>query len=158
MYEPWLILVWALAGLPILSIRKKFKLSKKKWSDYSYCVQWAEFPLLKISIAKIASYSLLGLASIMLFVPFEKVVIGLVVIGACGVVLETSVCANRPKPTRGYVQRQILCERCRSSVHDNCTNVRMLDGFETNFGSKDGFYRPVCCCGFRTGVWQDIPV
>ena len=36
--------------------------------------------------------------------------------------------------------------------------IVMLDGFEKGFKSEKGHRRPVCCCGFRLGDWEEIEV
>jgi hypothetical protein len=153
--DPLLLGIWAIAGLPYLSIVKKFKLGKKRRQDYSYFVQWKEFPLIKILLAKLTFFSLLGIASIVYLVPLEKTILGITALGTCGLILETTVTRERPYPTQGYVQRQMVCSSCQTSNHENCVNLRMLDGFEKNFKSKEGFYRPVCCCGFRISDRQE---
>ncbi len=154
--DPVLLGVWAVAGLPYLSIIKKFRLARTRRQDYSNFVQWKEFPLLKLSLAKLTLFSMIGVASIVFLVPFEKTIVGLAALGTCGLILETTFTRERPHPTQGYVQRQIVCSKCQTSNHEYCLNLRMLDGFETDFKSKEGFYRPVCCCGFRISDRQEV--
>jgi hypothetical protein len=119
-------------------------------------VQWKEFPLLKLSIAKLVFFSIVGLASIITLVPLDKTVVGLVALGTCGVVLESTVTLGRPYPTQRYVKKQQVCNGCKVNKHEGCDNLRMLDSFETNFKSKEGFYRPVCCCGFRISNYKEL--
>lgn len=111
---------------------------------------------MKLSIAKLAFFSVVGVASVLYLVPLDKTIVGLVALGTCGLVLETTVTLGRPYPTRGYVRRQLVCSNCQTNKHEGCDNLRMLDSFETNFKSEDGFYRPVCCCGFRISNYKEI--
>jgi hypothetical protein len=146
--DPVMLGIWAVAGLPYLSIVKKFKLAKKRRQDYSNFVQWKEFPLLKLLLAKVIFFSLIGIASIVYLVPLEKTILGLATLGICGLILETTVTRERPYPTQGYIHRQVVCTNCQTSNHENCVNLRMLDGFENNFKSREGLYRPVCSVVF----------
>ena len=157
MNSPLFLVPWLVLGIPIISIRKEFVLLKKQRKDYSHYLEWKEFPHLKIVAGKSVFSFLLGLASVLYEVPLDKMFIGLGVLGTCGYVLEATITLDRPQPTRGYAPSRTVCQKCRSGEHDDCTNLRMLDGFEMEFKTKEGFSRPVCCCGFRLGLWEEIP-
>ncbi len=157
MTTPVLLLPWLILGLPLISITKEFILRRKQRTDYAHYIEWKEFPLSRITAGKMVFFSLLGVASLLYSVPLDKMIIGLVVLGACGYIIEATMSFGRPQPTRGYAQAQTVCPKCRFGDHEDCTNLRMLDGFETEFKSKEGFKRPVCCCGFRLRMWEEIP-
>jgi hypothetical protein len=147
--------LWVASGLPYLSVLKKLDLSKKRRLDYSHYLLWREFPLLKISAAKVTVFSLIGAASLAYAIPMEKTLLGVFVLGVFGLAAEATVTRERAYPTQGYV-RQVVCQYCRAGDHENCANLRMLDGFETSFKSGDGTFRPVCCCGFRISQREEI--
>ena len=148
--------LWVVSGLPYLSVLKKLDLSKNRRLDYSHYLLWREFPLLKLSVAKMTVFSLIGVASLAYAIPMEKTLLGVSALGVCGIAAEATVTRERAHPTQGYV-RQVVCHYCRTGEHENCANLRMLDGFETRFKSGDGTYRPVCCCGFRISQREEVP-
>ncbi len=158
MVEFWWPLIWAVAGLPTLSIRTKYSLLRKRVSDYAYYLEWKEFSIRKFVTLKFAAFVSIGVALTFLTLPPDGMLIALVVVLTCGSTLESTLLIGRSHPTPNYAPTKVACEACRQNDHDSCANVRMLDSFETNFKSKDGALRPVCCCGFRISVLRELSV
>lgn len=134
------------------------ELRKKRKDDYAHFIEWKEFPILGISLAKSALFLIVGLGSILLQAPVNKTLIALICIGACGYLIEGTFVFGRPLPTPGYRMTRRVCKNCSLSQHDDCSNLRMLDGFEKQFKAQEGYKWPVCCCGFRLGEWEEIQV
>ncbi len=156
--EFWWPLVWIAAGFPIVSIRMKYSLLKKKVSDYAYYLEWKEFSIRKFVTLKLVSFVGIGVALTLLTLPPDRMLIALAVVVTCGSTLESTLLIGRSHPTPNYTPTKVACEGCRENDHDGCSNVRMLDSFKTNFKSKDGALRPVCCCGFRISVLREMSV
>ena len=47
MAEPLWLLVWVVAGIPVLSILFEQRLRRKISDDYAYYVEWSSFPFTK---------------------------------------------------------------------------------------------------------------
>jgi hypothetical protein len=153
----WL-LPWCVAGLPLPSILVKLKLLNKSRGDYAYYVMSRELSVIKAFVVKLSFFLVLGIAFVIQSIPIAGMVPAILALGASTTVLESGLVVGRPYPTPTYRRAKMVCEACRGYEHDDCTNLRMLDGFETNFKSKDGRYRPVCCCGRRISAWREMAV
>lgn len=149
-------MLWTLAGFPILSVRTKYSLLKKRVTDYAYYLEWKEFAIRKFVMLKLVSFAAIGVALTLLALPLEKMLIALVLGVTCASTLESTLVIGRSHPTPKYAPSRVACDGCRKNDHDRCANVRMLDSFETSFRAKDGALRPVCCCGFRGSVLREI--
>lgn len=149
MYIPLQLVPWLLLAFPVVSIFRWAEVREKRKRDYAHFIEWKEFPLLKIATGKLVLFGLLGLASVVYSIPLDKTLIALVALGICGYLIEGTIALGRPRPTPGYRMATKVCERCSLSDHEGCTNLRMLDGFESEYKTADGYSRPVCCCGFR---------
>jgi len=153
----WLLL-WCIAGIPLPSILVKLRLLKKSHVDYAYYVMCSELSVLKTTILKLSFFALVGMVFVIDAIPATGMVPTIVALCASATVLESGLVVGRPHPTRTYKRAKMFCASCQRLRHDDCTNLRMLDGFETNFKSKDGRYRPVCCCGRRISSWREMMV
>ena len=158
MVEFWWPLLWTVAGLPILSVRTKYSLLRKRVIDYAYYLEWKEFSVRKFAAIKIMTFASVGVALTLLALPLERMLIAFVVVAACGSTLESTLVIGRAHPTPKSRSTKVACEGCKQNDHDSCTNVRMLDSFETGFKSKDGALRPVCCCGFRISILRELTI
>ncbi len=136
----------------------KYSLLKKTVSDYAYYLEWKEFSIRKFVTLKLLSFVGIGVALTLLTLPPDRMLIALAVVVTCGSTLESTLLIGRSHPTPNYTPTKVACEGCRKNDHDSCSNVRMLDSFRTNFKSKDGALRPVCCCGFRISVLREMSV
>jgi hypothetical protein len=150
---PWLVL-----GIPIVTAVRWAELRRKQKVDYSHYVERKEFPLSQLIVGKFVFFSAIGLGSVFDPAPPEKTLVALFVIGVCGFAVEGTFVLGRPVPTKGYQMTRTTCANCSIRKHEDCTNMRMLDGFEKGFKSEEGHRRPVCCCGFRLGDWEEIEV
>jgi hypothetical protein len=155
MSSPVLLVPWLLLGVPVVSVFKWLELRRKRNADYAFHVELKEFPILKITLGKLVFFGLLGIASLVYTIPIDKTVVALGLLGVCGYYIEATIAIGRPVPTPGYRMAKQVCQKCGQGEHDDCTNLRMLDGFESGFRSADGYRRPVCCCGFRLGKWEE---
>ncbi len=149
-------LLWALAGLPMVSACAKYRFSRKAPRDYAYYVEWKLFSTSRLGMAKLCLFVSVGVALTVLSLSFERMISAISIAAVCGVLVESTTLIGRPHPTPEYVPMGWACIGCRSNAHDRCTNVRMLDSFEKNFMSKEGTKRPVCCCGFRISVVRPL--
>ena len=149
-------LLWALAGLPIISAGVKYKLSRKAPRDYGYYLEWKLFSAYKFGVLKLGLFVSVGVALTVLSISFERMMSVISIAAICGTLVESTTLIGRPHPTPEYVPRDRACIGCSSNAHDSCTNVRMLDSFEKNFVSKEGTKRPLCCCGFRISVVRPL--
>lgn len=131
---------------------------RKQGSDYAHFVMRREFPIAKIALGKLVLFGLLGAATAVYTIPADKTLVALGLIGACGYYIEGTIAFGRPAPTPGYRSTKRVCQKCGVGAHDGCTNLRMLEGFEKSFMASDGYKRPVCCCGFRLGRWEEMAV
>jgi hypothetical protein len=150
--------LWLLAGLPFATLVKVRKLFASRRSDYAYYLEWKGFPKWRITLGKIVSSSILGATFVLSSLLGEQMVLALGVYLVCSTVAESTVLIGRPHPTPRYKTSKFVCENCRSQRDEECSNVRMLDGFEASFRSSKGRYRPVCCCGFRISEWREATV
>ena len=157
MDEFWWPLLWALAGLPVVSAAAKHDLSRRSSRDYAYYMEWKLFSISKLAIAKLGLFVSIGVTLTVLSISFEKMTAAVSIAAVCGFLLESTTLIGRTHPTPEYT-RDRACVACRSNEHDGCTNLRMLDGFENNFVSREGVRRPVCCCGFRIAVIRALNV
>ncbi len=155
MLEYWWPFLWALAGLPIVCGGAKYNLSRKATRDYAYYVEWKLFSM-RLGIAKLGAFVSIGVFLTFLSISAERMLTAISIAAICGTLLESTALIGRPHPTPGYVPREWVCVGCRSNEHNSCTNTRTLDGFESNFVSKEGLKRPVCCCGFRISVLRPL--
>ncbi len=149
MDELWWPLLWTIAGLPIISSATKYNLLRKASKDYAYYLESKALSIGKLGVSKLGFFLGTGLALTVFSFPAEKMVVALLVVAVCGGLLESTVLIGRPHPTPEYTPMDLVCTGCRSNEHDSCSNLRMLDSFESNFVSKEGRRRPICCCGFR---------
>ena len=149
-------LLWALAGLPVISAGAKYKLSRNAPKDYGYYLEWKLFSTFRLGVTKLALFVSVGVALTALSPSFERMISAISIAAVCGILVESTTLIGRPHPTPEYVPQDWACIGCRSNAHDSCTNVRMLDSFEKNFVSKEGTKRPVCCCGFRISVVRPL--
>jgi hypothetical protein len=156
--SPLLIFAWLVLAIPIVTIIRWTELRTKQKIDYSHYVELKEFPLIPMVVGKFLCFLAIGLASFLVAAPPYKTFVALTIIGICGFAVEASVSLGRPVPTQGYMMTRVICLSCRNSVHHECTNLRMLDGFEKGFKTEEGYNRPVCCCGFRLGDWEEVEV
>lgn len=151
-------LLWAAAGLPLLTLNRKYSLLKKSAEDYAYYVESKEFAIGKLFILKVSLFVMTGVTFTFLALPLDRMIVALTMGASFGYVLESTVLVGRSHPTPKYAQTRFACAACQKIRHDDCTNVRMLDGFESAFRSKDGLVRPVCCCGFQMSVLREVSV
>ena len=156
MVELYWPLLWALAGLPVISAAVKYKLSRKAPRDYGYYLEWKLFSTFRLGVAKLALFVSVGVALTILSLSFERMISAISIAAICGIIVESTTLIGRSHPTPEYVPQDWACISCRSYVHDSCSNVRMLDSFEKNFVSKEGTKRPLCCCGFRISVVRPL--
>jgi hypothetical protein len=146
-----------MVGIPVVTITRAIELKRSKKTDYSRYLEWHGFPFFRVVFGKFIAFAILGLASVLDPAPPAKVLIALPILGIIGFVMETRISLGRPLPTPRFALK-VICANCRVSRHQDCTNLRMLDGFEKGFKSAEGGRRPVCCCGFRLGVWEELHV
>lgn len=158
MDELWWLLLWTVAGLPTISLATKYKLVRKASKDYAYYLESKALSIGKLGVSKLGFFSGLGLALTVFSLSPEKMIVALSVVAVCGGLLESTALIGRPHPTPEYTPINLACTGCRSGEHDDCTNLRMLDGFEDNFVSKEGTRRPICCCGFRISTSRVLSV
>ncbi len=135
---------------------KRFELREKARLDYAHYIEWNEFPFLTTSAGKMLLFSAIGFVSIIDPAPFDKTIIALGVVGTLGYVVEAAIIHERPLPTKKYKMDGSICANCRAASHADCTNLRMLDGYDKGFRDEKGYSRPVCCCGFRLGAWEEV--
>ncbi len=153
----WL-LPWCIAGLPLPSILVKFRLLKKSHGDYAYYLMSKELSVIRAAAVKLSFFLVLGIVFIVHSIPIAGMVPTILALCASTTALESGLVAGRPYPTKTYTRTKMVCATCRGFKHDDCTNLRMLDGFETNFKSRDGRYRPICCCGRRISTWREMAI
>ena len=110
----------------------------------------------KISLSKLGAALLLSIPFILSPVGLWEVGLAVLVFTACSTLFESVFTIGIAHPTPTYRRSRQACDKCKLMKDDECTNVRMLDGFETEFRSKEGTFRPVCCCGFRIGDWREV--
>ena len=155
MSEFWWPFLWTLAGLPLVSGWAKYSLSRKAPRDYAYYVEWKLFPM-RLGIAKLGAFASIGVFLTILSIPSDRMLAAVSIAAVCGALMESTTLIGRPHPTPEYAPREWVCVGCRSNEHNSCTNIRTLDSFESNFVSKEGVKRPVCCCGFRISVLRPL--
>jgi hypothetical protein len=148
--------VWLLIALPIPSTIFARRLLRKLRQDYAYYIEWREFPIIKIAAVKFTMVPLVGYLLSTLQIPAESLTVAAGAFGICGFVCESIILIDRPHPTRTYHPVKLVCTSCQGNKCEDCTNLRMLDSFETGFKSREGTYRPVCCCGFRISPYREL--
>jgi len=158
MDEPFWPILWSLSGLPILSLIAKLDLRRKASTDYAYYLEWRSLRMRGLGLSKLSFFFVIGLSLTLLSVSAEKMVVALSIAAVCGTLLETTTLIGRPHPTPAYIPSSLACKGCTSNEHDACTNTRMLDSFQSNFASRDGLRRPICCCGFRIGALRPMSI
>jgi hypothetical protein len=158
METPLVLVPWLILAIPVVSMVKWSELSKKKRNDYAHFVEWKEFHLWRIAAGKLVFFGLVGFGSIVFSVTPDRTMLALPIVGACGYWIEWSIASERPRPTPGYRMGERMCRNCSLSDHEGCTNLRMLDGFESEYRGTGGYNRPVCCCGFRLKKWEEAQV
>lgn len=147
-----------LGAIPIATLAKKLSLRSKVMKDYAYYLEWRDFSILKVIILKPLIIAIISSMLLALRVSADKSVFVLSILLVCGFIAELTLVIGRPHPTPSYIPSKVACEGCKGNEHEECDNLRMLDSFETGFKSRDGLYRPVCCCGFRIGAWNEIEI
>src|SRR5438445_13264516 len=89
-------LLWALAGLPVISAGAKYKLSRNAPKDYGYYVEWKLFSRFRLGATNLALFVSVGMALTVLSPSFERMISAISIAACCGILVESTTQTVRP--------------------------------------------------------------
>src|SRR5438132_12596128 len=113
-------LLWALAGLPVISAGAKYKLSRNAPKDYGYYLEWKLFSTFRLGAAKLALFVSVGVALTAVSLSFERMISAVSVAVVCVILVESTTLIGRPHPTSEYVPISLACIVCMWIAHESC--------------------------------------
>src|SRR5437016_14632644 len=119
MVELYWPLLWALAGLPVISAAAKYKLSRKAPRDYGYYVEWKLFSTFRLGVTKLALFVSVGVALTVLSPSFERMISAISIAAVCGIVVESTTLIGRPRRTPRYSRQDWACIGPTSTALDS---------------------------------------
>src|SRR5438445_13623763 len=90
MVELYWPLLWALAGLPVISAAVKYKLSRKAPRDYGYYLEWKLFSTFRLGVAKLALFVWVGASLTILSLSFDTMISAISIAAISGIIVEST--------------------------------------------------------------------
>src|SRR2546426_10084463 len=104
-------LLWALAGLPVISAGAKYKLSRNAPKDYGYYLEWKLFSTFRLGVTKLALFVSVGVALTALSPSFERLISAISIAAVCGLLVESPTLIRGPPPTPADSPHAWACAR-----------------------------------------------